>query len=73
MLIRRSAPVLIFLLARSDGFQQSIDSAEAEREKDSYAIYSLILTDLETGQWEERRQWAGCVTVAANGTDRRAC
>lgn len=53
---RRLGSLLFITCTFANGFQQGTDSAESEKEKDVYAIYSLILTNPRTSHGPDNNQ-----------------
>lgn len=56
----RAVPRLVSLLVFctfASGFPQGTGASEAQKEKDVYAIYSLVLTDPQTSYGADRNEW----------------
>ena len=69
----RSAYLLLMICTIAPGFQQETNSVDPEREKDVYAIYSLMLADPQTSHGpDENKQYLIAATTGP-GYPREPC
>jgi len=70
----RLTSALIILSALPYGVSQTVDSTESERDKDTYAIYSMVLAHLETSHGpDDNERYLIEATTSASGLPEEPC